>query len=1116
MPNELIETITSQDDPVRNRSITSLLRNKNSTELIQLADEVEAFRISSGNLYHKVRASLFLFVIYRHYLQVNKDILQFGKVPFEGVKAAFERDFELAITTYLAGTKKAGSQNSAVFSALAESYYNLAFKYLLDQVKLSISQCAENYLLFNINEIDDYPYYTPVELITPDPETGRYPVGMDASPVRLDPSHSGWSDIFFLGMDFPEGARVVNLSVDLRIHGSDERILPPCECYTRFIEDPVIHLISIDLKSSKRISTLQELFNFGNDYLSLLKAGVVASGIVPPCFEGKNIPLKDLLHKLLGKPGGIEVVTKVNGIPKGSRLAVSTTLISTIITSLMRFSGQIKNKTGTLTELERRTVASRAILGEWLGGSGGGWQDSGGLWPGIKVIMGKLSGHRDTEHSVSRGCLLPEHNVFSREEISKEVEQKILDSMVLVHGGISQDVGPILEMVTEKYLLKYEKEWDARLMGIKLFDEIVDALKTGDMKTLGRLTTEDWEGPIQDIIPWVNNAFTEALINKVKNEFGDDYWGFLMLGGMSGGGMAFIVNPKIKAAFKNRIADIMHELKQMYNSSLPFIIDPVVYDFKINHEGIAAKLLKGKDAVVPEINNPPLIPPLDKGGQRGVTPLAKGRIKEGSLQLTEDEIKNQFGFDVRSHEHMKALLKRGEIGLAKNRLPLTTKIEDVSPDEIFHFREFENPSTSPFYKGRDYSPLSRGVRGVSPPLEKGGKGGFSETGLAALKNNEVAVVTFAGGMGSRWTQGAAVVKSINPFIKMAGAYRTFIEIHLAKSRKTGKLSGRNVPHVFTTSYLTHDAVFRYLDRSSYFNYEGKIYLSPAKSIAHRVYPMERDLRFHWEEQLQQKLSENVQKVQDDVHRALIEWARSKGEGEDYSENKPMLRFNPPGHWYEVPNLIKNGVLAQMLRDNTNLRYLFCHNVDTLGADVDPHMLGMHIENKTCMTFEVTPRRIEDAGGGLAKINGHVRLVEGMALPREEDEYGLSFYNTNTNWTTIDPMLEYFGLDRNVILDAENSPENQDKILDSIHAVEKKIPAYVTLKDVKYVWGSGQEDVYPVAQFEKIWGDMTGLTDLKTGFVSVARYRGQQLKEPALLDTWANDGSFEYVKGKVIF
>ncbi len=33
---------------------------------------------------------------------------------------------------------------------------------------------------------------------------------------------------------------------------------------------------------------------------------------------------------------------------------------------------------------------------------------------------------------------------------------------MLVHGGMAQDVGPILEMVTEKYLLRSESEWRAR------------------------------------------------------------------------------------------------------------------------------------------------------------------------------------------------------------------------------------------------------------------------------------------------------------------------------------------------------------------------------------------------------------------------------------------------------------------------------------------------------------------------------------------------------------------------------------------------------------------------------------------------------------------------------
>ena len=1068
MSNALIETITSQNDTIRNRSINMLLQDMDGKALLRSAYELEDFRRSSDNLYHKVRASLFLFIIYRFHLG-EKGGTQQGEIPFNGVKAAFERDFEGSIGIYLKDIRDNGKQNSAVFSAIADSYYRISFKYLLDQVKLSISHCAENYNLYNITGLEDYPFSVPPELTTTDNELGRYPVGVDASPVRLDPSHSGWSDIFFLGMDFPEGARVVNMSVDLAVHGSGNDIQPPCECYCRYIEESVIHLSSIDLSASKKVSGMKELFNFGNDHLSLLKAGVVASGIVPPCLEESDIPLAEILHKLLGRRGGIEIVTRVNGIPKGSRLAVSTTLLATIITRLMRFSGQIKELTGPITEQDRRTVASRAILGEWLGGSGGGWQDSGGLWPGIKVIAGMRAEKGTPEFGVSRGCLLPSHNVFSRDEIPEAVENKILDSIVLVHGGISQDVGPVLEMVTVKYLLKLEEEWAARLRGTGLFDRIVKALISGDMKELGRLTTEDWETSIQKVIPWVNNSFTSDLISRASEEFGNGYWGFLMLGGMSGGGMAFIVDPGIRDRFRKRISEIMLELKQVYSSSLPFIIDPVSYDFELNHEGTTARLLTGREAVMPEMNNnPPLIPPLSKGGDRGVT-----------------SIKNRYGFDARSHEHMKALLKSGRIGLSRNSLPDTTKIEDVEYSEIIHF---ENEDRDPDH--------------------------FA-AGMESLRKNETAVVTFAGGMGSRWTRGAAVVKPINPFININGRYRTFIEFHIAKSRKTGELSGQRIPHVFTTSYLTHDAIAEYLDTFDHFGYREGLYLSPAKSIGRRVYPMERDLRFFWEEQLQQKLDDNVQKVQDDIHNALIEWAKLKGEGEDYDENRSILRFNPPGHWYEIPNLLKNGVLARMLRDNPGLKYLFCHNIDTLGADIDPAILGMHIKGGKCLTFEVTPRRIEDSGGGLAKINGQIRLIEGMALPREEDEYKLSYYNTLTNWITIDSLLEFFGVSREMLLDAD-SPETMKRILDSIREIEKRIPTYVTIKNVKYLWGSGQDDVYPVAQFEKLWGDMTGLKDLKTGYVSVSRHRGMQLKEPALLDMWANDGSLEYVKRKCTF
>jgi hypothetical protein len=406
---------------------------------------------------------------------------------------------------------------------------------------------------------------------------------------------------------------------------------------------------------------------------------------------------------------------------------------------------------------------------------------------------------------------------------------------------------------------------------------------------------------------------------------------------------------------------------------------------------------------------------------------------------------------------------------------LTTKLKDINEEEIFHFK------------------------GIKLNKE------FYKLGLESIKNNEVAVVTFAGGMGSRWNEGAPIVKPINPFIKIDGKFRTFIEIHLAKSKESERLFGQKITHVFTTSYLTHHAIEDYLKRVNYHGYNGRIFLSPAKSIGHRVYPTERDIRFLWE-RLPQK-HEYMKKV--------IEWAISHGEAEDYQEGKPAVRFNPPGHWYEIPNMIKNGVLATMLKENPNLKYLLCHNIDTLGVDIEPSILGMHIATHPCLTFEVIPRRIEDHGGGLAKINGHIQLIEGLALPKQEDEFKLSYYNSNTSWLSIDSFLDFLGLDRGLIIAAEKEPELSDRIVKSLQEVEKRLPTYVTIKNVKQFQG-GQEDIYPLAQFEKLWGDITTLRDLKVNYVSVPRYRGQQLKDPSHLDRWLRDGSFEYVKSKACF
>ena len=108
------------------------------------------------------------------------------------------------------------------------------------------------------------------------------------------------------------------------------------------------------------------------------------------------------------------------------------------------------------------------------------------------------------------------------------------------------------------------------------------------------------------------------------------------------------------------------------------------------------------------------------------------------------------------------------------------------------------------------------------------------------------------------------------------------------------------------------------------------------------------------------------------------------------------------------------------------------------------------------------------------------------------------------WIDIDLLLEALALTRFDL-------ENEGKVSEAVSTFAARIPTYITLKDVKKRWGKGQEDIFPVAQFEKLWGDMTALPGLRCQYVLVRRERGQQLKEPAQLDGWLRDGSAAYVE-----
>lgn len=1098
--NRLVEIIQSEEDAVRNQSLDLVCQDSDLNGLLEDTEALDRFWRDSENLYHQVRALFFLAAIHRFHLPRFFQSADQGRIPFSSYQHLLGRRFVESIDSLLVAQSEHGSSD-ALSSALAQAYHDLAFQTLADQVRKSVRTVRGNQWMFRTGHPSDHPLRFRKTLTERNPHSPSFPVLSETTAVRMDFSHSGWSDIFFLGMDFPGGARVINASINLGVLGRDDHPRPPIECYLRVIDEPVLRLVSIDLKSSAEIRTIAEVFDFAADYLGLIKAAVIAAGIVPPGMEGCGQEIKTLLDRMIGPGLGLEIVSKVNDIPKGSRLAVSTNLLGSLIALCMRATGQVSTLEGALNESDRRLIAARAILGEWIGGSGGGWQDSGGVWPGIKLIQGAEATAGDPEFGISRGRLLPHHSVFSEQDVTAETRKKLQDSLVLVHGGMAQNVGPILEMVTEKYLLRSPVEWQARQEAIQILEEIVVALRNGDIRAVGEATDRNFSGPLQKIIPWCTNLFTNSLIQQCREKYRDQFWGFWMLGGMAGGGMGFIFDPAVKQEAQKWLQSAMTDTKRELEKRLPFAMDPVVYNFEINDRGTWGQLRTGESSRMPNEYYALMVPGWLKRSPRELSAHARyelellgneyrneghneefrkliegilpGRDSDEPSTESLNELLNRIGFDRDQHEQVRSDLKSGRYGLAQNRLPLNTSITDVQAGDIVDAR----------------SGLAESYR---------------QLGASAIREGKVAVLTLSAGVGSRWTEGAGVVKGLHPFCQLGGKHRSFIEIHLAKSKKVGSQSGRPFPHIITTGYLTDGPIRQHLSQVENYRYPGPVVISSGRYVGLRTVPMIRDLLFQWEEMPQQMLDEQQQKMRDSLRSALLGWARQMGEGTDYRDNTPLQCLHPVGHWYEIPNLLRNGQLKQLLETQPELQYLMLHNVDTLGANVDPALLGLHIASEKCLSFEVISRRLEDRGGGLARVNGSPRLLEGLSMPRESDEFKLSFYNSMTTWIDIDQLLGVFGITRQQLNDEE-------RVDAAIRSLGQQMPTYITIKDVKKRWGQGQEDVFPVAQFEKLWSDMSGLPEVSTNFVVVPMRRGQQLKQPAQLDAWLRDGTAAYVE-----
>ena len=366
---------------------------------------------------------------------------------------------------------------------------------------------------------------------------------------------------------------------------------------------------------------------------------------------------------------------------------------------------------------------------------------------------------------------------------------------MLVHGGMAQNVGPILEMVTEKYLLRSEAEWDGAAGGAGDPRRDPRAPSTrGDIRAIGAATTRNFFGPLQTIIPWASNLYTETLIDAGARARS------ATTSGASGCSAACPAAAWASSSRPQRKAEAQDVLQRDHDGArkrelehaLPFAMEPVVYDFAINPHGTFADAarrrrrrccrrryyaLHGAAAgcgttrarstpLAPGRARPLRQPPAARGRScagmvadavRPAAARAPARRPTARARPARTLLRRRTASTAMQHEQIRADLQRGRIGLAQNRLPVSTDIHDVDAGR------------------RD----RRASAALTASVVELGRGGAAPR--ARWPSSRWPPASAAAGRRARaWSRRCTRSPS-----SAAGTAR-FLEVHLAKSRRVGQ------------------------------------------------------------------------------------------------------------------------------------------------------------------------------------------------------------------------------------------------------------------------------------------------------------------------------------------
>jgi UTP--glucose-1-phosphate uridylyltransferase len=224
---------------------------------------------------------------------------------------------------------------------------------------------------------------------------------------------------------------------------------------------------------------------------------------------------------------------------------------------------------------------------------------------------------------------------------------------------------------------------------------------------------------------------------------------------------------------------------------------------------------------------------------------------------------------------------------------------------------------------------------------------FTARGHAALEAGEVAAAVLNGGMATRF---GGVVKGI---LEALGGL-SFLEIKLRQARAVGP-----APFLVMNSFATHQPTLDFLRA--------------------------RGLEAH------------VRTFLQDVSLRLAP------DGSLFRDREGALSLYAPGHG-DFPSALRAAGLIDELRD-AGVRTVQLSNVDNLGAELDPAVLGYHLDHGRRITAEVAEAVPDDVGGAPAFIDGRLQIVEGFRFPESFDHRQNRFLATNTFWFSVEALAE---------------------------------------------------------------------------------------------------------------